>query len=264
MSRGTKQPSDVFRTVLAAAKQELLLGGEKAAAFLHRGIRGDERAAELAKFLRQRLPDRFGVGKGEVIDFSDCRSGQLDLIVYDRAGCAPISVQNENLLLPCEALYAAIEVKSIVTQQELNTSFKAAGKIRNLRPFKTRFVASRKDGDAADGGSHRCMYVIFGYTSDLSNDAEWLQKEQRRLQNAGRISEVAIDGVDRLIVLDRGMINPGAAVGKWESSSDETVFLESYLHIVNFLNRESRRRPPFDWQIYGPQSTKGWINLDAN
>jgi hypothetical protein len=187
MPRGTKEPSDIFRRVLGAAKEELRLGGEKAAAFQHRSIRGDERAAQLAKFLRERLPDRFGVGKGEVVDFSDCRSGQLDVIIYDRATCAPVSVQDENLLLPCEALYAAIEVKSVVTQQALNSSLEAAGKIRKLRPFKSQFVSSRKDGLAADDDSHRCLYVIFGYTSDLSNDTEWLQKEQGRLRTAAQL-----------------------------------------------------------------------------
>jgi hypothetical protein len=116
MPRGARQPSDVFRTVLQAAKQEVLLGSSKAAAFVHKGIRGDERAASLGQFLRERLPERFGVGKGEVIDYLDHRSGQLDLVVYDRSSSSPISAQNENRLLPCEALYIAIEVKTTVTQ----------------------------------------------------------------------------------------------------------------------------------------------------
>lgn len=118
MPRGTRHPSDVFRKVLADARQEVLLGGKKAGAFEHHGIRGDERAAVVSAFLRQRLPARFGVGKGEVLDYIDGRTGQLDLILYDAASCGPLSVQAENLLLPCEALYAAIEVKTILSGSE--------------------------------------------------------------------------------------------------------------------------------------------------
>jgi uncharacterized protein DUF6602 len=215
MPRGARQPSAVFRTVLQDAKQEVLLGSSKAAAFVHKGIRGDERAASLAKFLRERLPERFGVGKGEVIDYLDHRTGQLDLVVYDKASSSPISTQNENLLLPCEALYMAIEVKTKVTQAELDTSLKAASRLRALRPFKARFVAPRRDGAAADDGNHRCMYVIFGYTSDLGNDSNWLTKEQKRIHSAAGEARVSLDCVDRVIVLDRGIINPAASVGKW-------------------------------------------------
>lgn len=261
MPRGTRRPSDVFRAVLRDAKQEVLLGSSKAAAFDHKGIRGDERAASLAQFLRQRLPDRFGVGKGEVLDYLDHRTGQLDLVVYDRSSSAPISAQNENLLLPCEALYIAIEVKSIVTQEDLNTSLRAAAKLRELRPFKARFVPPRRDGSPAEDDNHRCMYVIFGYTSNLSNDADWLAKEQLRLHSAAQNAGASLDSVDRLIVLDRGLINPAASAGKWDAGADASIFLESYLHLVNFLARESRRRPPVDWQVYGPRNTKGWKTI---
>jgi hypothetical protein len=105
MARGTRTPSDVFRSVMEKAKQRLQLESAEAGDFDHHGIRGDERAASLAKFFRDRLPKKFGVEKGEAIDFGDRRTGQIDFVIYDRARCAPIRVGNENLLLPCEALY---------------------------------------------------------------------------------------------------------------------------------------------------------------
>lgn len=261
MPRGTRNPSEVFRSVLEAARRQVLLDGSKAGAFEHKGIRGDERAASLAQFFRERLPDRFGVGKGEVVDYQDRRTGQLDLIIYDRVSCAPISAQSENLLLPCEALYCVIEAKSKVTQDELDTSLAAAGRLRELRPFKAHFITTRRDGSSADDGQHRCLYIVFGYASNLANDAQWPEKEYRRLLTAATRANIAVDCLDRLIVIDRGMINPPTISGKWEAGSAESVFLESYLHIVNFLNRESARRKPVDWQMYGPRSAKGWKML---
>jgi hypothetical protein len=243
------------------AKQRLVLEGDHAASFEHRGIRGDERAASLAKFFRDRLPDRFGVDKGEAIDYRDVRTGQLDFVIYDRARSAPVHSGNENLLLPCEALYCVIEVKTIVTQDELNTSYRAAGRVRSLKPFKKTFIAARQEGSAASGDRARCMYVLFGYTSNLSNDADWSRKEYQRLLSATQSSGVTPDCVERLFILDRGIVNPQRRAGKWDAANASAVFLESYLHIVNFLGREVERRKPVDWQIYGPRTTSGWTSF---
>lgn len=261
MPRGTKTPSDVFRAVMEKAKRRLQLESSDAADFKNTGIRGDERAASLAEFFRERLPKNFGVGKGEAIDFRDTRTGQLDFIIYDQARCAPIHTGNENLLLPCEALYCVIEVKTTVTQDELNTSYRAARKVRALRPFKHPFIAARKDGSSATDDRDRCLYVIFGYSSNLANDAEWAGKEYLRLESAAKSAGVARDCLDRLFILDRGIINPDKRVGKWEVGNADSVFLESYLHIVNFLGRESGRREPVDWQMYGPRTASGWTPL---
>lgn len=261
MPRGTAVSSEVFRSVMDKARQRILLESSDASDFEHRGIVGDERAASLARFFEERLPDRFGVSKGEAIDYCDTRTGQLDFVIYDKARCAPIRVGNENLLLPCEALYCVVEVNTRITADELDASYIHAGKVRALQPFKQSFIAARQDGADAEDRRDRCLYVIFGYTSNLGNDAEWSKKEYQRICSAAGAAEVAVDCVDRLIVLDRGIINPQKPAAKWETEKADSVFLESYLHIVNFLGRESERREPVDWQMYGPRSASGWKTL---
>lgn len=202
--------------------------------------------------------------KGEAIDFSDTRTGQLDFVIYDKARCAPIRVGNENLLLPCEALYCVVEAKTRITQAELDKSYIAAGKVRALKPFKKTFIAARQDGSNAEDDRDRCLYVIVGYTTNLRNDSEWAQKEFRRMESAAKSAGAELDCVDRLFVLDRGTIRPQIAAGKREAGAAESVFLETYLHIVNFLGRETARRQPVDWQIYGPRRTSGWVTLDRS
>jgi hypothetical protein len=108
------------------------------------------------------------------------------------------------------------------------------------------------------------MYLVFAYSTDLAHDDEWLEKEYHRAMAAARAESVSTDCVDRIVVLGRGMLNPAAAIGKSEAVSDQSIFLESYLHVVNFLMRESKRRPPIDWQMYGPRSPKGWRKLGGN
>ena len=58
----------------------------------------------LAAFLRDHLSKRFSVAKGEVIDFKDNRTGQLDLVIYDAHTNAVVRRGQENWLVPAEAL----------------------------------------------------------------------------------------------------------------------------------------------------------------
>lgn len=260
MPRGTRYPSDVFRGVLKEAAEKLALSSQTATSFGHRGIRGDERAGSLGEFLRSHLPGDFDVQKGEAIDFTDSRTGQLDLIVFDKAGSAPVYVGEENLLLPCESLYVVIEVKSVLTQDELTKAYKSAATLRHLRPFKSRFVASRGEGAPADDNAYRCMYIVFAFDTNLGPD-EWLSKEFARTGLAASSAEAELGAVDRVIVLNRGMINPGNSRGKVAVAEDESIFLDFYLHVVNFVNRERTRRPPVDWQVYSTRRNPGWAKL---
>lgn len=75
MPRGTRTPSEVFSSVLSKAAKQLLLDALKAADFEQKGIKGNERASALAGFLREHLPKRFALSKGEAIDYRDNRTG---------------------------------------------------------------------------------------------------------------------------------------------------------------------------------------------
>jgi hypothetical protein len=260
MPRGVRYHSEVFRAVLDEAAEKLALSSKGATAFKHSGIRGDERAASLAEFLREHLPGDFDVAKGEAIDYKDARTGQLDLVVYDRSGSSPILIRNENILLPCESLYVVIEVKTTLTQDELNNAYLSAVKVRSLRPFKKQFVPARPDGAPADDHNYRCLYVVFAYDTNLGAE-DWLNKEFVRIQSASGSTGAGLDVVDRVVVLNRGMINPGNFAGKAAVQDDVNIFLEFYLHVVNFINRERDRRPPVDWQVYSARSFPGWIKL---
>lgn len=260
MPRGTRKSSSVFKSVLSRAERELALSSEKAGDFQHNGVRGDERAASLMRFLQLHLPNTMDVAKGEAIDSRDNRSGQLDLIIYDKSASAPISSGEENVLVPAEALYAVIEVKSVLSSDELIKSVAAAKKIRGLRPFKEHFIGPRRDGAAAEDGRCRCAYSIFAYSTNLSK-TDWLNKEYKRATSALDRAGMTHDVIERIVVLGRGLINPATATGKEIADDNESIFLEYYLHLMNFLSRESARRPAVDWQIYTTRGTSGWVNL---
>jgi hypothetical protein len=251
VKRATRSPSRLFHKVLTQAEQRLALDSEQAANLEHKGIRGNERAAALAEFLSLHLPGVFAIGKGESRDYGDRVTGELDLLIFDRSTAAPIQTGSDSVIIPAEALYAVIEVKSVLSQNELDACLRAAVRVRSLRPFKKRFIASPTDG-RVEKEHYRCPYFIFAYTSNLGQEG-WAKKEYQRVIDRASGSGCAPDLVDWIIVLSRGIIRPqvGAALLKGDSPS---LFLEFYLHLVNFLMRERRRRPPIDWTAYTANS----------
>ena len=204
MPRGTRIPSVVFQKVLKDARAQLEISSERSADFDHSGIRGDERAAALMQFFSDHLPETYAVSKGEAIDCLGNRTGQLDIIIYDRSMAAPISSGVENVLVPAESLLAVIEVKSVLTQDELRICYRAAKKVKKLRPHKGKFVSARMDGAPANDGAHRCLYVVFCYSSNLGQ-TNWLDKEFRRIISAANLVHAAPDAVDVLCVLGNGI-----------------------------------------------------------
>jgi uncharacterized protein DUF6602 len=250
--------SSIFRSVLHDAREQLMLEFRKSAsAFGHSGIKGDERAAALGRFFRERLPEIFSVAKSEVIDYKDQRSGQLDVLIFDTAFAAPLTRQSENLLVPCESLYVVFEVKSILNRQEIGRCLRSAQKLRRLRPFKEHFVAAREQGRAAKDKSHRFLYIVFAYETDLSKD-DWLAKEWNRLIDVSVEDKAEHSCIDRLFIVDRGIINPARGHGKVIDDDADLLFLELYLHVMNFLQREKNRRPEMNWQIYSLPRSRGW------
>lgn len=261
MPRGAKKPSEVFAKVITRAKEQLELNAKHAEDFVHRGIRGDERAAGLARFLTDRIPSRFAIAKGEAIDYKDNRTGQLDLLIYDTHTSSPVARGEENLLIPAESLYAVIEVKTTLTQDELDMCYTHASKIRNLKPFKAKFVSARSDGKDASDSNPRCIYSVFSYFTNLGSQ-DWMIKEYARILKAAKKAQVAPDIIDRILVLSDGFILPAKPAGKVEQEDRQSTFFDFFLHLINFLSRESKRRDIIDWQLYGPRSSPGWVNLE--
>lgn len=92
---------------------------------------GDDSEANWARVLREFLPGRYGVAKGQVMDSLGDTSQQIDLLVYD-SQYTPLLAKTANgdLFVPAEAVYAVFEVK-----QEMNRKFMdyAGEKIASVR-----------------------------------------------------------------------------------------------------------------------------------
>lgn len=244
-----------FGTALGHAEQALWLALERTGAFAHPGIKGTERERAVAQFLREHLPSRFGVGSGEAFDAKRGHSGQLDLVIYDQLEIAPLPTGESSVLIPAEALLAVIEVKTTLKRDELIKCFKSVLKLAALRPYgDKRFIAPRIGGAAADDGNPRCLYSVFAFGTDLA-EASWLNAEWARVRNVAHQVGAPLDLVDRIVVLDRGMVIPPFSVGyERAGGADHQLLSEWFVQLTNFLFREVRRRPSFEWMPYASRT----------
>lgn len=109
---------------------------------------GDDSEANWVRVLREFLPARYGIAKGQVIDSQGGISDQIDLLIYD-AQYTPLLAKTANgdLFVPAEAVYAVFEVK-----QEVNRKFLeyAGAKIASVRELTRTSVNIAHAGGTYD------------------------------------------------------------------------------------------------------------------
>jgi hypothetical protein len=121
----------------------------------HRLSAGENREDLVAAFLREHLPQRFGVGSGLVISGTGLFSNQADLLVTDAFNNSPLYASSSNQLWATEAVYSLIEVKTTLTLPELKDA------IAKGRRFKT---LPREFTDAGHGQRIRdSLFVIWAF-----------------------------------------------------------------------------------------------------
>ena len=249
--------SEKFARVLGRAEDNLWASFEEAQEFAQRGDIGDVREDAVTHFLRQRLPSRFAVGSGEVIDTAGTQSTQTDILIYDASSTAPL-ISNGNILLAAEALLASIEIKSTLTKAESAKAAKGVRSLHDLRPWDAPFgVITGLQGARTDKALPRIMTSIFAYKSDLKREG-WADAELVRIRAACSAQSLPIPCLDRLIVLDRGLINP--AQGKALLTTEKGIVGDWFFNLMNFLTREAARRRAFPWKDYHQTAGRPWAS----
>lgn len=254
--------ADTFRTLLRQGEDQLWLSFEKArASFSHPGLVGDVREDGLRSFLEAQLPSRFRVVSGQVMDSRGIRSGQTDIVIFDGSNTAPlVDLGDGKMLLAAESVLATIEVKSKLNGQELERALIGVHKLHSLQPWGKTWSPSRMRG-GADDGRPRLFTNVFAYESSLEK-RPWPRNELSRLNLKAVQVGLPIDRLDRLVILDRGLVLPREARVA-EPSGERRVLGLWFFNLMNFLAREVERRNAFPWSDYEIDDDQNWRSYQS-
>ncbi|MFH1446878.1 MAG: DUF6602 domain-containing protein, partial [Chloroflexota bacterium] len=119
-------------------RQRLLDQAEHIGLAKHGDIKGLAREAIIKVFLEENLPSLVEFKTGEILDYTDARSGQLDIVLQSIA--APRIPITDNLQITmADAALGVIEVKSNLTtatwekSSHLKTAFETFEKVKKLK-----------------------------------------------------------------------------------------------------------------------------------
>jgi len=251
------QPVPVVNNRFAAALLRFGAALLETSAVTHTGIKGAKREDDLRAFIKERLPTRYGVATGEVVDQFNTSSPQLDVLVFDQTRNFSFS-EGAGHVLPAEALLASIEVKSKLNAGEVEKSCIAARKLRALRPFKMG-LGGRDIGPAARPNQRaRYLHCVFAYDTDLGKNT-WIDHEAVRFRQQQKGDEHLIDWV---YVLNRGVLNMNGNRGRLEDETGRAI-TTFYFTILNFIQREGGRRPDTPYQEYASLLGGQWVPFDG-
>jgi len=210
----------MLKAHLDAVEQHLLTISRVPANAGHTLHRGTPREAFIKEFLVGHLSARLSVGTGEIID-AQSRPRQLrnqyDIIIY-KADYPRIDLGGGINAFLAESVVATVEIKSLLTQQELDTAIQSASNAKKLtRNLITSFTAGYVPPDilsyviAYDGPVNATTvqnWLVQAEASQALNQQMLPPTLQQRLS----IPSESIDGVFCLgrhsVVFDNTPISP--------------------------------------------------------
>jgi hypothetical protein len=248
-------PSPDLQTNLRAAIKQFVADFDGSSEIKHAPTKGEAREIPVQEFFRKRLPGTFRVDKGSVVDLCGNISPAADVLISDQVRGFPLR-DGASVTLAAEALLVTVEVKSCLNSGEIQSIFEKAEKFKALRPFR-KPLAERRTGGKTAGDGDRILYCVFAYDTDLTN-VDWARKEYTRFTNASEKLSISKSAIDRVYVLNRGLVIPGEGMGLDESEIPGSGLLQFFMHVLNFLMRENGRRGDVPYLDYAGRMSRGW------
>lgn len=161
---------------------------------------GENREKFVSEFLEKVLPPRLTVRKGgEVLDSVGHRTGQLDVLLLRDATLTLHYGSRDSYL--AEGVFAAIQVKSVLTREKLVQDIESLKHVREL-------VVIGSPAISAGPMLNRALRIIFAYEG-----AEWrtIAEELTKPENEGV--------VDMVCILSRGALLAKGLLSTWQGDN---------------------------------------------
>jgi hypothetical protein len=175
----------IHAKILEGLQKELQNKYEISSIIRHKGERGRKREHGVAEFLRENLPEAYGVGTGELFSFNaEGVSPQCDVVVFDRMRTPIFGKQSAVQQIPIEGVFVVIEVRSVLDTHALKDAAKKFQAIRDL------WATSHPNVGRQDEWDNGPAFYLFGFklTTTQNNCLRFLTDN-----NAEDCSIVALD-----------------------------------------------------------------------
>lgn len=164
----------------------------------HEGLKGQKGEDLLKEFLERRLPKRFGVSSGFIIDDKNSLSKQTDVILYDAENSPIIQPEENAIILHADNVAAIIEVKSTLDKSEIEDAARKISSVKKLQ--KTPVSHIDQPVTFSDLIVSDTLGIVFAYSSrtDIKTIAANLAEVNTKYPRS--------EWIDLIIILDQGII----------------------------------------------------------
>lgn len=137
--------------------------------------RGECREAVVGSAIRPWLPERYGLGSGEVVGADGSQSKALDIVIYDALYSVVFATIGGKLLCPAESVFGTIEVKTTLNTDELIDSIRKGQPLAAIEREQTDVyqftpTAGIKIGQGLDGDRRPRHHYFIGIVAVDSID----------------------------------------------------------------------------------------------
>lgn len=189
---------------LFSIARKMLIDFEETSDIQHRLTKGEERETVVVKeYLKKYLPAKYGVTAGEIIDSDGNISKQQDIIIFDYLNTMPLfSLDNDSETqsrVPIENVYAVIEVKSSLSNSEIDDAIEKYDSVTKLKqhPMSVNPVLNIDTGFPAPAG------FVFAFSSVAKLESLAVHLKHKR-ESSGLNKHLT-----SILVLNKGIIQYG-------------------------------------------------------
>ncbi|ECS9208222.1 hypothetical protein D1140_21350 [Salmonella enterica subsp. enterica serovar Amager] len=195
-----------IRKIFESISLELTAKFQRTVQVQHSGGKGANREDAFSEFLRDYLPNKYGVGRGEVISPDNDISGELDIVIFDKNHCPLFLKSDSHSLYPRESVFGAVSMKSHLDSEELKDAYK------NIASLK-KIMAGKKFNKPSNSGfvTTLCPVVpvtaVFAYAANRSLEA--IAKQVIELDK--ELDDIRLRP-DFVVVLGLGIVGPNGKI----------------------------------------------------
>ncbi len=246
-----------LRKIFESISLELSARFQKTIQIKHNGGKGDNREDAFVDFLVEYLPQKYGVGRGEVISPYNDVSGEIDIIIYDNDHCPLFLKSPSHSLYPMESVFGAISMKSHLDSEELKDAYQNIASLKKITS-KQNFTHSPNPGMEIGLAPVVPVTAIFAYAANRSLDA--IAKQVQKLDD--ELDDINLRP-DFVVVLGLGIVGPNGKIRNNYNSynlpkdqastallrnSGRHTLLRFYMQLIDELNSITQK--PLDLHAY--------------